>query len=204
MIHVCRAIGLVVFGWLFTSLLFVHALQFPVGAPAPIRFLSPAVLGVHEAGHVIIGTLLPSQQLLVILAGSLAQWAAPALFCAFFLWRRQTFSAAVMLGFTAISLLFSVPYINDATARALPLFPSHDAVHDWNWILSSLHLLGKERSIATGFAFTAKLWLILSLAGMTWSTLWPLHKRMIYRSKGIIELKDDPKTLEPGMPGGAG
>lgn len=191
MIHACRTIGLIVFGWLFGSLLFVHPLLFPAGAPALIRFLSPAVLGVHEAGHVIAGTLLPSQHLLVILAGSLVQWAAPAFFCALFLWRRQTFSAAVLLGFLAVSLLYSVPYINDASARALPLFPSSDAEHDWHTILFALHLLGQERTVSMGLAIAAKTLLVASLALMTWSTLWPLHKRRVYQSQGIIELEDD-------------
>lgn len=186
MTHAARIIGLVIFGWMFLALLFIDPLQFPAGAPAPLLFIGPAFLGVHEAGHVLTGTL-TSHRLTIVLAGSLAQWSAPLFFCVFFLWRKQTFSAAVLLGLTAFSLMRSVPYINDANARILPLFPSNDVGHDWNEILFAFGLLSYERTVALCVSYTGKLLIIMSVLGMAWSTLWPLLKRPVYVSQGIIE-----------------
>ena len=103
-------------------------------------------LGVHELGHVVLGW---AGRFLATAGGSLAQVAAPA-GAAWLLFRQgDFFGVAVGGAWEAFSLWSLATYIGDARARELPLIGlSPDPIHDWNWLLSSLGILGWDRGLA--------------------------------------------------------
>jgi hypothetical protein len=108
---------------------------------------SGITLGIHELGHVLFG---PLGAWLGVAGGSITQLAAPAA-AAWLLYRqRDYFGAAVGGAWLSMSLSSMAVYVADARAEALPLVSlgGGDVVHDWNYLLGSVHLLAYDARIA--------------------------------------------------------
>jgi hypothetical protein len=103
-------------------------------------------LGIHELGHVLFSF---GGSFLGIAGGSLLQVAAPAV-AGWLIWRqRDYFGVAVAGAWEAFSLWNLATYIGDARTRELPLVGlTADPIHDWNWLLSTLGILGWDRGLA--------------------------------------------------------
>jgi hypothetical protein len=102
-------------------------------------------LGIHELGHVLFSF---AGRFFGIAGGSLLQIVAPAV-AGWLLWRqRDYFGVAVTGAWEAFSLWNLATYIGDARARELPL-------DDWNWLLSTMGILGWDRGLATLTRFVA-------------------------------------------------
>jgi hypothetical protein len=97
----------------------------------------------HEAGHVIFGFF---GRFIAVLGGSLNQVLVPAVCTGVFIARRQYASAAVTLFWTGQSLVDVAVYVADGRAMALPLL-ADGLIHDWNFILGHLGLLGAAESL---------------------------------------------------------
>jgi hypothetical protein len=102
-------------------------------------------LVMHEAGHVVF---MPFGELLSVAGGSLFQVVVPAVFVAYFYWRGQAYSAALVLFWVGESLLNVSVYAGDALKLQLPLLGGDDSIHDWNHLLSMTGLLPSTYKIA--------------------------------------------------------
>ena len=70
----------------------------------------------------------------------------------------------VALFWTGESISDVAIYMADARAQALPLIGGHVAVHDWNYLLGQLHLLGWTQPIARLTLGVGILLIVISLA----------------------------------------
>jgi len=104
-------------------------------------------LGVHELGHVIFG---PFGAWLGVAGGSITQLAAPAAAALLLLRQRDYFGVAVGGAWLSTSLSSMAVYVADARAESLPLVSlgGGDVIHDWNYLLGSVHLLPHDTEIA--------------------------------------------------------
>jgi hypothetical protein len=121
----------------------------------------------HEAGHVLFR---PFGYLMTYFGGSLFQVLMPLICLGTFLYKRDTFAAAIMLWWTGQSLMDVAPYINDARDRVLPLLGGGTGAdapgkHDWNNILLDLGWLEYDHSIAS---MTDSIGAMLLLLGLVW------------------------------------
>lgn len=137
-------------------------------------------LAVHEAGHVVFA---PFGEFMGIAGGSLLQLIVPAAFVAYF-WRRgERYSAFIVLFWVAQSLFNVATYMADARAQELPLVGGEYVIHDWAWMLSRLHLLQQDRTLAAGVRALAALTAFAAL----WGAL--VHARG-ERAAGATELAE--------------
>jgi hypothetical protein len=113
--------------------------------PADWRFVDNFNLVIHEAGHILF---IPFGEFLTIAGGSLFQIIVPAAFAVYFYHQGKSFSCTLLLFMVGESLLNVSVYAGDAVAMELPLLGGDDSVHDWNWMLDRLSLLGHTREIA--------------------------------------------------------
>jgi hypothetical protein len=103
-------------------------------------------LGVHEAGHLLFG---PFGQWLMIAGGSLTQVLAPVVAALLLLRQGDRYGVAVVGTWLAYSLTNLAAYIGDARAMALQLVGfSDDPIHDWHYLLDSMHLLPYDTRLA--------------------------------------------------------
>ena len=128
---------------------------------------SGITLAIHELGHVLFG---PLGEWLGIAGGSITQLAAPLAVALIMLRQRDYFGVAVGGAWLSMSLSNLAVYVGDARAEALPLYSlgGGDPVHDWNYLLGSLHLLPKDTAISGGVHFVA----LVTLAASVLLGLW--------------------------------
>ena len=108
---------------------------------------SGITLAIHELGHVLFGFL---GEWLAVAGGSLTQLAAPLAVALILLRQRDYFGVAVGGAWFSMSLANLAVYVADARAEELPLVSlgGGDVVHDWNYLLGSVHLLRHDAEIA--------------------------------------------------------
>lgn len=149
--RVIMTIGLTFFYYL---LVFKHILT-PLTGQIGFDGLGTINLIIHEAGHFFFlpfqafsgGQVFGWGMLLYIMGGTILQWFAPLLFVGYFALKQQWFSMLVIVFWFGESLLYSVPYIADAKAMAIPLL-ADGLIHDWNYILTDFNLLEYAQIIA--------------------------------------------------------
>lgn len=113
--------------------------------PYDWHLIDGANLIIHEAGHVIFS---PFGSFLNILGGSLLQILIPAMFTAYF-WRQKfLISTSVMMLWLGQSIINTSIYIGDAVLTRLPLLGGDTTMHDWNNLLSMIHLLPHATAIS--------------------------------------------------------
>jgi hypothetical protein len=135
--------------WIWRALLLAYLLRVGVGHlrdPEYSSLFGGITLGIHELGHVLLSW---AGQFVSIAGGSLAQVAAPAAGAWLLYRQRDYFGVAVAGAWEAFSLWNLATYVGDARTRALPLVGLvADPIHDWNWILGRLGILGADRTLA--------------------------------------------------------
>lgn len=137
--------------------------------PDKWRLLDSFNLIVHEAGHPIFAIL---GEFMGFAGGTLMQLLVPAAFLVSFFRQGQPFSSALMLFWLGQSLVNVSIYAGDAATMDLPLFGAGDRIHDWNWMLGELNLLGATPLIAGSFRLLGLSCIVLgalacfSLAGL--------------------------------------
>jgi len=84
--------------------------------------------------------------------------------------QRDYFGVAVGGAWLSMSLSNLAVYIGDARAEELPLVSlgGGDPIHDWNYLLGSLHLLPRDTAIAGLVHFVALAALVLSVFLGVW------------------------------------
>jgi len=128
---------------------------------------SGITLAIHELGHVLFGFL---GEWLGVAGGSITQLAAPLAVALIMLRQRDYFGVAFGGAWLSMSLSNLAVYVADARAEALPLYSlgGGEPIHDWNYLLRSLHLLPKDTAIAGGVHFLALACLVLSVLLGAW------------------------------------
>jgi hypothetical protein len=89
----------------------------------------------------------------------------PALFVGYFSYRRQYYSAALVLFWVGESILNVSVYAGDSLALQLPLLGGQDSIHDWNYMLGVLNLLSATAKIAGGIRLLGTLLIALAAFG---------------------------------------
>lgn len=119
-------------------------------------------LAIHEAGHVLFQ---PFGDPLVVLGGSLFQVMVPVAFVAYFLVRREPYSASIVAAWVGVSLTNVALYIADARAQELPLLGGENVIHDWWYLLIEWDLLSSDLAIARWVRLAGGLAFVVSVAG---------------------------------------
>lgn len=130
--------------------------------PVQWHLLDGVNLVIHEAGHVVF---MPFGELVTVAGGSLFQVIVPAVFVSYFYWRRQVYSAALVLFWMGESLLNVSVYAGDALALQLPLLGGDESVHDWNHLLGSTGLLPSTHKIALAIRIAGTLAILVACFG---------------------------------------
>jgi len=130
--------------------------------PKTYRFLDRVDLVFHEAGHLIFGVF---GEFIGILGGSLMQVLIPAVVTGYFILHNQRWSGMVTLFWVGQSLLNVSVYVKDARAQALPLLGGEDVLHDWNWLLGTLHLSRWDQTIGVLIYMTGLLAVVACVVG---------------------------------------
>src|SRR5512139_3011874 len=117
--------------------------------PMAGSFLDMVDLPIHEAGHLLFRIF---GEFMMIAGGSLFQVIVPALFVGYFVWHFKYYSAAIVLFWLGQSIINVYVYAADAQVMQLVLISgltgSEGSFHDWNYMLSSLGLLGSTKTVA--------------------------------------------------------
>lgn len=111
--------------------------------PLAGSFLDMVDLPIHETGHFVFA---PLGEFMGFAGGSLFQVIMPAAFVGYFVWKQSYYSAAIVLFWVGQSILNVFVYAQDAVTMLLPLVGG--GIHDWNWMLERLGLLGYTKPIA--------------------------------------------------------
>jgi hypothetical protein len=110
------------------------------------HFIDYVNLIIHEAGHWIF---LPFGEFMHILGGSLFQTVFPLVYVGYFYFRKDYFSASLLLFWVGQNLVNVSVYAGDAIVMQLPLLGGDSVIHDWNYILESLHVISYTPQIAS-------------------------------------------------------
>ena len=158
-------------GWLVFFLLFLLYLVRTEDSP----YVDILWVIVHEGGHLVFT---PFGKFLHVLGGTLLQLAVPLGFAGYFALQRYLPAAALCLFFFFENFLGIAVYIADAHAMALPLVSlgSGEIMHDWYYMLSTLHLLHRDGQIAGLVYFTGWAGMAGTVAWLAWRG-WTLQSR---------------------------
>lgn len=116
------------------------------------HFLDGVNLLIHEAGHVVFGSM---GQTMAVVGGTILQLVFPLAF-AYYFWRRgRRFEAAVCGVWASESLMYTARYLGDARAQDLPLIGGH--IHDWNYLLGQAGLLERAEVLGMSLHMVASL-----------------------------------------------
>ncbi len=116
------------------------------------HFLDGVNLLIHEAGHVVFGSV---GQTVAVAGGTILQLAFPLAFVLYF-WRQgQRFAAAVCGVWASESLMYTARYLGDARAQELPLVGGH--IHDWHYLLGQAGLLERAEVLGMSLHLVASL-----------------------------------------------
>src|SRR6185369_6686908 len=102
------------------------------------HFIDNVNLIVHEAGHWIF---FPLGEFMHVLGGSLFQILFPVIYVGYFYFKRDYFSASLLLFWVGTNLVNVSVYAGDAIVMQLPLLGGDGVIHDWNYLLSTTHLI---------------------------------------------------------------
>jgi hypothetical protein len=126
------------------------------------HFIDNLDLLIHEAGHWVF---LPFGQFMHVLGGSLFQIIFPLIYVAYFYFRRDLYSASILLLWPGFNLLNVSIYAGDAVAMQLPLLGGDASTHDWHYLLSSLHMLPYTAQVSGAIYATGILCIAAAVVG---------------------------------------
>jgi hypothetical protein len=152
--------GLAVWTWQFA--------RAPMGAGSDSILHLPNLV-FHEAGHVLLGFF---GRFIMVLGGSLFQFALPLILAAAFLRQRDPFGAVVCTWWAGQNLVDLAPYIADARALQLVLLGGKTGAevegHDWEYLLTTLRWQRFDRTLG----LTAhRLGLLIMTGALVWGAV---------------------------------
>jgi hypothetical protein len=101
----------------------------------------------------------------------------PGLFVAYFAYRKQFFSASLVLFWVGESVLNVSVYAGDSLALQLPLLGGQDSIHYWNYMLSEVNLLPATAKIEGGIRVLGTVTILL--AGLGSCFIRPRRNRLL-------------------------
>jgi len=110
------------------------------------HFIDYVNLIFHEAGHVIFSFF---GMFIKIAAGSGFQIAIPLFISLYFFFHAQKISGAICLLWVGQNLLNVSIYAGDAMKMQLDLLGGDNVIHDWNYLLNAMGLLGHANAVAS-------------------------------------------------------
>ena len=123
----------------------------------------------HEAGHILFGFF---GQFIMVLGGSLFQFALPIALAVVFLRQKDQFGGAVCTWWAGQNLLDLAPYIADARALQLVLLGGQTGAevegHDWEYLLTRLGWLRFDQTLGIG---ARRIGLLLMVASLVWAAV---------------------------------
>jgi len=131
-------------------------------------------LGIHELGHIIFSF---GGQFITIAGGTILQLAAPLICAAIFVFQPDYFAVCVCGVWLSTNFYNVATYVGDARAQMLPLVSvgGGDAIHDWHYIFSRMHILSWDTGIAAFIRFLAFISMWGSIVIAVWM-LWVMAK----------------------------
>jgi len=156
----------------FTVVLIRH-----LSDPTYYSILKPLNLGIHELGHLVFS---PFGIFLSVLGGTLFQLLIPILSVFNFFRQRDYFSITLCFGWLSTNLFGIARYVGDARSMSLPLvspFGGATVKHDWNYLLSKMHLLEFDSIIAFLLRGVAVFSMAICLSTGSW-ILWQMKKKI--------------------------
>lgn len=131
--------------------------------PMQGSFLDNVDLPIHETGHLLFR---PFGEFLMIAGGSMFQVIFPLVFAVYFIWRRQFYSAAIVMFWVGQSVLNVWVYASDAIVMQLILTSgfsgSEGSFHDWNYLLTSTGLIESTKGVAKVIRFAGTFTIIIA------------------------------------------
>jgi hypothetical protein len=112
------------------------------------HFIDSVNLVIHEAGHIVFW---PFGELMHALGGSLFQILFPLVYVGYFYFKKQYFSASLLLFWVGQNCINVSVYAGDAILMQLPLLGGDSSMHDWHAILTMLHALRYTPEVASAF-----------------------------------------------------
>ena len=133
-------------------------------------FVANQTLGiVHEGGHGVC-YILPCPEFFTMANGTIFQLLFPGLIAYYYYRKGNVFAAMIALFFVGFSLQYTAWYLS--TAHEGLILPAHksflgvDAIHDFNYMLSTMGLLAYESLIAGITRFIAYMIMLAAVIGM--------------------------------------
>lgn len=123
------------------------------------HLINGANLSIHEGGHVLASLF---GEFAHMIGGSVLQILLPLIFAIYFLKRENKVAFYLMLVWAGQNVVNVGVYASDAVLMELPLVGGENALHDWHYILLSLHLLQYTPIIGTVIKVSG--WLIMFTA----------------------------------------
>jgi len=104
-------------------------------------------LGIHELGHILFRF---TGEFIMVAGGTILQLAVPLASAVMFIFQPDYFAVTVCGVWFATNLYSVATYVADARAQMLSLVTvgGGDAIHDWHYLLSRMHILSWDTSIA--------------------------------------------------------
>jgi hypothetical protein len=105
-------------------------------------------LGIHGLGHFVT---MPLGQFICAASGTTFQVAAPFAGMYNFYRQKDFFALALCFGWLSTSLFDVARYVADASRMEIPLYTpfwAESVVHDWNYLLGAMGLLGLDGFLA--------------------------------------------------------
>ena len=112
------------------------------------HFMDTVNLIFHEAGHSLF---IFFGEFIHVLMGSGFQVLLPLSIAIYFFATRQHLSGAICLMWTGQNLINVSIYAGDSIAMQLPLLGGDGSFHDWNYLLTTLHILNRTPEVAATF-----------------------------------------------------
>jgi hypothetical protein len=141
-------------------------------------------LGIHELGHMVFGFL---GQSISVAGGTIFQLALPV-FAGFNFYRQKDFFAiALSFGWLSTNFFNIATYVADARRQELPLVSIGGGAvwHDWEYMLSGMHILKYDTLIAGFIRLLAVLSMLVCFAAGSW-LLWQMAQD---NNKGGYDIK---------------
>ena len=127
-------------------------------------------LVIHEAGHLIFS---PFGMFIYILGGSLFQVLFPCIYVAYFYYKKSPYSASIILFWVGISTINVSVYAADAVRMQLPLLGGDSTIHDWHYLLDTLHLLSYTDTIGRSIDTFGICIILLAIGGSIYFAFVP-------------------------------
>src|SRR3569832_770527 len=134
------------------------------------HFIDNANLIFHEAGHAIFFFF---GQFVQVAMGSGLQILLPLSIAGYFFYHRQRYEGALTLMWAGQNMVNVSVYAGDAIAMQLPLLGGDSVIHDWNYILNSLHALALTPYVAQVIYGTGTLTILTGFAASLYFAWMP-------------------------------